>query len=75
MGHRDTVFPKGEPTRRPFKIEGDRAYGPGVADMKSGLVMNCFVLAALKKFGGAPRAGDGAVHRRRGDRLAVLACR
>jgi glutamate carboxypeptidase len=54
MGHRDTVFPKGEPTRRPFKVEGDRAYGPGVADMKSGLVMNCFVLAAIKKFGGAP---------------------
>jgi glutamate carboxypeptidase len=54
MGHRDTVFPKGEPTRRPFKIEGDRAYGPGVADMKSGLVMNCFILAAIKKFGGAP---------------------
>jgi glutamate carboxypeptidase len=54
MGHRDTVFPKGEPSRRPFKIEGDRAYGPGVADMKSGLVQNCFVLAAIKKFGGAP---------------------
>jgi glutamate carboxypeptidase len=54
MGHCDTVFPKGEPTRRPFKIEGDRAYGPGVADMKAGLVMNCFVLAAIKKFGGAP---------------------
>src|SRR5436190_6343885 len=53
-GHRDTVFPKGEPQRRPFKIEGDRAYGPGVADMKSGLVLNCFVLAAIKKFGGAP---------------------
>ena len=54
MGHRDTVFPKGEPTRRPFKVEGDRAYGPGVADMKAGLVMNCFVLAAIGKFGGAP---------------------
>jgi glutamate carboxypeptidase len=54
MGHRDTVFPNGEPARRPFKIEGDRAYGPGVADMKSGLVMNCFVLAAIKQFGGAP---------------------
>src|SRR3954469_3936780 len=54
MGHRDTVFPKGEPTRRPFKIEGDRAYGPGVADMKAGLVMNCFVLAAIQQFGGAP---------------------
>jgi glutamate carboxypeptidase len=54
MGHRDTVFPKGEPSRRPFRIEGDRAHGPGVSDMKAGLVMNCFVLAALKKFGGAP---------------------
>ncbi|NKC30653.1 M20 family metallopeptidase [Falsiroseomonas selenitidurans] len=54
MGHRDTVFPKGEPTRRPFTIEGDRAFGPGVADMKAGLVMNMFVLAAFHKFGGAP---------------------
>jgi glutamate carboxypeptidase len=54
MGHRDTVFPKGEPQRRPFTIEGDRAYGPGVADMKAGLVMNMFVLAAFRKFGGAP---------------------
>jgi glutamate carboxypeptidase len=54
MGHRDTVFPKGEPTKRPFTIEGNRAYGPGVADMKAGLVMNMFVLAAFRKFGGAP---------------------
>jgi glutamate carboxypeptidase len=54
MGHRDTVFPKGEPARRPFKIDGFRAYGPGVSDMKAGLVMNCFVLAAIKKFGGTP---------------------
>ena len=73
MGHRDTVFPKGEPTRRPFRIEGGRAYGPGVADMKAGLVMNAFVLAAFKKFGGAPAPLVGAVHRRRGDRLAVVA--
>ncbi len=54
MGHRDTVFPKGEPERRPFRIEGGRAYGPGVADMKAGVVMNMFVLAAFHKFGGAP---------------------
>ncbi len=54
MGHRDTVFPKGEPERRPFRIEGGRAYGPGVSDMKSGLVMNMFVLAAFHKFGAAP---------------------
>ncbi|QCI69556.1 M20 family metallopeptidase [Phreatobacter stygius] len=54
MGHRDTVFPKGEAGRRPFTIEGTRAYGPGVSDMKSGIVMNLFVAAAFRKFGGAP---------------------
>jgi glutamate carboxypeptidase len=54
MGHRDTVFPKGEVARRPFTIEGNRAHGPGVSDMKSGLVMNVFVAAAFQKFGGAP---------------------
>ena len=35
MGHRDTVFSKGEAARRPFRVEGDKAYGPGVADMKA----------------------------------------
>src|SRR5262249_14274274 len=54
MGHRDTVSPKGEAGRRRFRIENGRAYGPGVADMKAGLVMNAFVLAAFQKFGGAP---------------------
>jgi glutamate carboxypeptidase len=54
MGHRDTVFPKGEPDRRPFRIDNDIAYGPGVADMKAGLVMNAFLLAAFARFGGAP---------------------
>jgi glutamate carboxypeptidase len=54
MGHRDTVFPKGEVARRPFTVEGGRAYGPGVADMKAGLVINVFVAAAFRKFGGAP---------------------
>src|ERR1043165_4433551 len=59
MGHRDTVFPKGEPTRRPFKIENGKAYGPGVADMKAGLVMNAFVLAAFMSAtpGPAPLVG------------------
>ena len=54
MGHRDTVFPKGEVARRPFHVAEGRAYGPGVADMKAGLVMNAFVLAAYHRAGGAP---------------------
>jgi glutamate carboxypeptidase len=54
MGHRDTVFPDGEAERRPFTLRDGIAYGPGVADMKAGLVMNCFVLAAFAKFGGSP---------------------
>jgi glutamate carboxypeptidase len=54
MGHRDTVFPDGEVQRRPFTVRDGVAYGPGVADMKAGLVMNCFVLAAFAKFGGSP---------------------
>jgi glutamate carboxypeptidase len=54
MGHRDTVFPKGEPQRRPFRVENGIATGPGVADMKAGLVMNMFVLAAFQRFGGTP---------------------
>ncbi len=54
MGHRDTVFPRDEPMRRPFRVEDGRAYGPGVADMKAGLVMNAFVLAAYHRAGGAP---------------------
>ncbi|QLQ95898.1 M20 family metallopeptidase [Providencia alcalifaciens] len=37
--HLDTVFPKGTVAERPFSIEGDRAYGPGVIDMKGSYVM------------------------------------
>lgn len=61
MGHRDTVFPKGEVARRPFHISGGRAYGPGVADMKAGLVINSFVLSAFKRFGGAPAPLAGLI--------------
>ncbi|MBN9021198.1 MAG: M20/M25/M40 family metallo-hydrolase, partial [Rhizobiales bacterium] len=52
MGHMDTVFPRGTAAARPFSATGDRLYGPGVADMKSGLVVNAFVLAAFARFGG-----------------------
>lgn len=52
MGHMDTVFPLGTAAARPWRVEDGKAYGPGVADMKSGLVMNVFVAEALARFGG-----------------------
>jgi glutamate carboxypeptidase len=54
LGHRDTVFAKGEPERRPFTITNGIARGPGVMDMKGGLVMNAFVIAALQRFSASP---------------------
>lgn len=51
LGHCDTVFPAGEATRRPFKVEGTTAHGPGVADMKAGVLMNAYVLRAWHRMG------------------------
>lgn len=51
MGHCDTVFEPGTAAQRPFRVEGDTAYGPGVADMKAGLVINSFVLCAFARAG------------------------
>ncbi|BBU97002.1 M20 family metallopeptidase [Providencia rettgeri] len=45
--HLDTVFPKGTVAERPFSIEGDRAYGPGVIDMKGSHVMVYQVMKQL----------------------------
>lgn len=52
MGHMDTVFPAGTVAKRPYREEAGRAYGPGVADMKSGLVLNVFVAEAFARCGG-----------------------
>ncbi len=49
VGHMDTVFPEGETRRRPFRVAGDRAYGPGVIDMKGGIVVLLYSLQALMK--------------------------
>lgn len=44
IGHMDTVFGDSTAEERPFRIEGDRAFGPGVYDMKAGLVIGLYAM-------------------------------
>lgn len=49
VGHMDTVFPKGTVSRRPYHEDEKYAYGPGVADMKAGLIMILHLVRKLKE--------------------------
>jgi glutamate carboxypeptidase len=51
IGHTDTVFDLGTVAERPFRIEGDRALGPGVSDMKGGLLSGFFAVEVLQAAG------------------------
>lgn len=54
LGHADTVFSRGTAAQRPLRIEGNLAYGPGIADMKGGLAMATLTCEALHDLGGHP---------------------
>lgn len=47
LGDLDTAFPVGTLADFPFRVDGDKAYGPGIADMKGGLVVLVAALQAL----------------------------
>ena len=47
IGHMDTVFPVGTAAARPMTHDNERAYGPGVSDMKSGLLSVVYALRDL----------------------------
>ena len=51
MVHYDTVFAPGDAAKRPFRIEGSKARGPGVADAKPGLLFILNSLEMLKERG------------------------
>lgn len=46
MHHMDTVFPIGTLQNMPFYEKGDKIFGPGVLDMKGGIIIS---LAAIKR--------------------------
>jgi len=54
MGHYDTVWPLGTLRNMPFKVEGDIVHGPGVYDMKGGIVQALLALEALRFFDARP---------------------
>ncbi|MFZ9530251.1 MAG: glutamate carboxypeptidase, partial [Burkholderiales bacterium] len=48
IAHMDTVYPLGMLSGQPFKIEGDRAYGLGIADDKQGIAVILHTLTMLR---------------------------
>ena len=48
IAHMDTVYPRGMLAQQPFRIEGERAYGLGIADDKQGIAVIIHTLGILK---------------------------
>jgi glutamate carboxypeptidase len=51
LGHLDTVYPDGTAAARPMRFEGEKLLGPGVCDMKGGLLIGMYALRALQLAG------------------------
>jgi glutamate carboxypeptidase len=49
LGHYDTVYSSGSLAKMPFRVSGGKAYGPGIFDMKAGLVQALFALETLER--------------------------
>ena len=54
LAHFDTVWPRGEAKKRPFTVENGFGRGPGVHDMKSGILIGLFALKAIHQLGLIP---------------------
>jgi glutamate carboxypeptidase len=49
LGHLDTVWPPGTISRRPFAVRDGKAFGPGVFDMKCGILLCLLICAAFNE--------------------------
>jgi glutamate carboxypeptidase len=49
IAHMDTVYLRGMLAQQPFRIDGNRAYGLGIADDKNGIALILHTLAILKE--------------------------
>jgi glutamate carboxypeptidase len=57
VGHTDTVHPRGAIADRPWRVDGNRIYGPGIFDMKANCALAIAVLHACDDLGVVPRCG------------------
>lgn len=55
LGHADTVWPEGTLETMPIETRDGRLHGPGVYDMKAGLVQMVFAVRAMAQLGWSPR--------------------
>jgi glutamate carboxypeptidase len=51
IAHMDTVYPEGILASQPYKLDGNRLYGPGIADDKGGIAVILHSLGMLKSLG------------------------
>ncbi|RYY61552.1 MAG: M20/M25/M40 family metallo-hydrolase, partial [Comamonadaceae bacterium] len=51
ISHMDTVYPRGMLAKAPFRVEGNKAYGPGIADDKGGSAVILHALKLLTSYG------------------------
>lgn len=51
IAHMDTVYPKGTLGKQPFRVEGNRAYGLGIADDKAGVALILHTVGLLRSMG------------------------
>jgi glutamate carboxypeptidase len=84
LGHLDTVWPTGTLARWPFSVDGDVVTGPGVFDMKAGVVQAVAALSQLPSLEGisllltvdeelgSPTSADLVVESARGCRAALV---
>jgi glutamate carboxypeptidase len=49
LGHYDTVYSSGTLRQMPFRVSAGKAYGPGIFDMKAGIVQALYALQALQE--------------------------
>jgi glutamate carboxypeptidase len=56
LGHCDTVWPVGTLKQMPVRVEGEAVRGPGVFDMKGGLVQMIYAMRAVRDLGLEPPA-------------------